>query len=136
MLPPSRNWYLALVVALCAGTACANHQTELRATLTTLNAARDGFAAWDDQHQGLIVTQATTLEDGKAALASYRSKREPVIAAFDLAYKTLATAALAPDTANLGELAADVLSLKDAVVALGASWPGASPAPAPAPGGP
>jgi hypothetical protein len=99
----------------------------LRGSLTTLNAARDGFTAWDDDHQHLIVTQATSLEQGKADLDAYRKKREPVIRAFELAYKTLATAALAPSTDNLTLLLADLADLKVAVEALGAAWPKGSP---------
>ena len=135
--PPRILSYLALAVALCAGTACGNHQTELKTSLTVLDAARDGFTAWDDEHQHVIVTQATSLEQGQTALADYRKKREPVIRGFELAYKALATAALTPDAGNLAVLLADVADLEKAVVALGASWPktGASPA-APAGGTP
>jgi hypothetical protein len=129
MLAPNRRWYLALVVALCACTAsaCTNHNAQLQTSLTVLNAARDGFTAWDDDHQHLIVTQATSLDQGKADLDAYRKKREPVIRAFELAYKTLATAALAPETDNLLLLVADLADLKTAVEALGASWPKGSP---------
>lgn len=114
---------LLVVAVLAATTACGNHQSELQTSLTVLNAARDGFTAWDDQHQGEIVRAATTLEEGKSELDTYRKKREPVIRGFELAYKTLATAALTPDTANLLQLAVSLADLKTAVTDLGAAWP-------------
>lgn len=113
-----------LALAFCAVAACANHQAELGASLTVLNAARDGFTAWDDQHQGDIVKAATSLEQGKGELDAYRKRREPVIRGFEIAYKALATAALTPEAGNLAVLATDVLELQNAVVALGAAWPG------------
>lgn len=118
-----------LLVVVAFVSACASHQAELRIALTTINAASDGFVAWDDQHQADVVAHAVSLDQGKADLASYRKKREPVIRIFAVAYKATATAALEPTTENLLVLAADLADLKTAVVELGASWPkdGGSP---------
>lgn len=124
MLRPVRwGFYATLALFLGIAISCASQQTALRVSLTSLNAARDGFIAWDDAHQGVLVTQAKTLEEGKASLASYIGKRETVIRAFDLAYKAIATAALDPSTANLGVFAADLADLVADAKALGAAWP-------------
>lgn len=106
--------------ALCA---CAPHQAELSAANTVLNAASDGFSAWDEQHQTDIARGAKTLEQGTADLQSYRRKREPILAAFTLAYKTLAAAALSPSDLNVALALSTIQDLKTAVLSLGASWP-------------
>lgn len=129
-MQPRRNWFLALVVALCAATAstaCSSYQTELKASLVTINAARDGFTAWDLRHQGEIVKQATSLDEGKSALESYRKQREPIVAGFEIAYKALADAAISPSDASVALVIADLLDLEKSVEALGLPWPGAAP---------
>ena len=120
MRSAARAGFLAIALIIAA---CASHQAELRTALTTLNSARDGFTAWDSEHQAEIVRQATSLDEGKAALADYRRKREPVIDGFGIAYKALATATLAPTVDNLGALVADMATLAIAVKNLGADWP-------------
>lgn len=127
-----RGWYLAgplmLVVLALAGTpGCAGHQAELRASLIAIDAARDGFIAWDDAHQSAIVKASTSLEQGRADLDRYHQHREPVLRGFEIAYKALAIAALEPTAASLGALAADLLDLKNTTAALGFTWPKGSP---------
>jgi hypothetical protein len=85
---------LAVFLALPACPGPDAKQKALQTSLTALNAARDGFVAWDKQHQEKIVENATSLEQGKAALATYRAKRAPVEQGFVVAYSALAAAAL------------------------------------------
>jgi hypothetical protein len=96
---------LSVVLILLAVASCGPDakQKALKYSLTGLNAARDGFVVWDASHQQKIVEDATSLEGGKLALATYRSKRESVLHAFNLAYSAIAVAALDPSTEMLME---------------------------------
>ena len=97
---------LSLVfVLLSACPGPDSKQKALQTSLTALNAARDGFLAWDKNHQQKIVDEATSMEQGKAALAAYRSKREPVVQGFVVAYSALAVAALERSAAMILEAA-------------------------------
>ncbi len=107
MLSHTRRAVVGVVflTAAVSATACGPNarQTALKTSLTALNAARDGFVQWDKQKQTKIVADAKTLEDGKKALADYRSKRAPVIEGFTVAYSALALAALDDNMARLTE---------------------------------
>jgi hypothetical protein len=94
---------MAFLLSACPGPDAK--QKALQTSLTALNAARDGFLAWDKNHQQKIVDEATSLEAGKAALAAYRAKREPVTQAFVVAYSALAVAALEKSAAMILEAA-------------------------------
>lgn len=96
-----------LIVLAAALSACGANarQKALRTSLTALNTARDGFSQWDDQHQIGIVKKATSKDEGKAALAAYRTKRQPVIVGFMVAYSAFAAAALDDNTARIAEAA-------------------------------
>jgi hypothetical protein len=83
------------------GCGASAREKTLRATFVTINAARDGFEAFDTQHQQQIVDDAKTLEEGKAAFAAYRHDRERVITAFVATYRVLTAAVLADDAASL-----------------------------------
>jgi hypothetical protein len=99
--------YLLFLVMLCLGasvtSACTADQRRdtLRASLTGVNAARDGFVAWDASHQQQLVAEATTLGAGEEALKSYRASREKVRDGFVLAYQALAVAATQTDDPSL-----------------------------------
>jgi hypothetical protein len=115
----------ALILAIAViSAACSNHQAGLRDSLATLNAARDGFIAWDDAHQADLVRRATSLEQGKADLLRYRTEREKIVGAFELAYKVIATAALDPTVENLGIVLADLMDLKRIAEGMGITWAG------------
>jgi hypothetical protein len=94
-----------LPVLLLLAVACGPNakQKALKTTLAGVNAARDGFVAWDYAHQQGIVDDATSLEDGKAKLKAYREKREKAVISFEIAYRALAVAALDLTAANVGE---------------------------------
>jgi hypothetical protein len=96
---------LAPLVILAMVAACGPDakQQALKYSLTGLNAARDGFVVWDANHQQKIVDDATSLEQGKQALADYRAKREKVLQSFTVAYSALAVAALDPSAEMLVE---------------------------------
>lgn len=114
----------ALLIALAlVGAGCASHQAELKAAMTTLDAASSGFVAWDDTHQGDIAKHATSLAEGEAQIASYKEKRTHVLYTFNLAYRALAVAALDTSTDSLAAMAATLLELKTAITGLGGPWP-------------
>jgi len=91
---------LALTAPACGGDS---KQKALKTSLSALNAARDGFIAWDKNHQDKIVAGATSLDDGKVKLDRYRKTREPVLQGFTVAYSALAAAALSPSVAMILE---------------------------------
>jgi hypothetical protein len=84
----------ALLVALVVGCGASQREATLRTSFVTVNAAKDGFAAWDQAHQAALVDEATSLSDGQAKLAAYRASRERVDAAFEVAYRAVAFAAV------------------------------------------
>lgn len=90
--------FLGLTVVACGQSA---RQKTLKASLVSLNASRDGFLAWDREHQQQIVYRAESLAEGRAALAAYHEKRRLVVLGFEIAYKGLATAALSPSETNV-----------------------------------
>ncbi len=94
-----------VIVLLALAAACGPNakQQALKYSLTGLNAARDGFVVYDANHQQKIVDDATSLDQGKQALADYRAKREKVLQSFTVAYSALAVAALDPSAEMLVE---------------------------------
>lgn len=96
----------------------------LRASLVTLNAARDSFDGFDMEHQQSFVeraTKATTREEIdaiKAELAEYRKKREHVFGALLAAYSALSLAATLEDGSSLAAAIAAVTALGKAVAEL------------------
>lgn len=127
----------ALLVALVVGCGASQREATLRTSFVTVNAAKDGFAAWDQAHQAALVDEATSLSDGQAKLAAYRASRERVDAAFEVAYRAVAFAAVT-DGAPLSQVIAAVEALHAAIAALRERLahmpsPVAAPATAPAP---
>lgn len=100
-----------LLIVGCEGA----RQKTLRVSLTSLNAAREGFIAWDLRKQGNIVEAATSLEDGQTKLDEYRKRRERVVEAFTIAYSALAAAALDPSANMLIEAAKVAKDLYDLI---------------------
>lgn len=115
MIKP-RLAYLVVVIALIAGcgpSAEQKRQTTLRYTLTGVNAARDGFVAWDQVHQDQIAESASSLAEGEKALAEYRAKRAFVEKAFEGVYRSVAVAALELNAASLIVALSEARSLYD-----------------------
>lgn len=105
---------LSLVLSACGA---GQREDTLRATYLSVTAAQAGFTTWDAEHQGFIVEQATSLEQGKEELRVYRQNREEILLAFSAAYHAIALAAMDEDTPLLEMLAA-AQALYDAIAAL------------------
>ena len=89
---------LGVLVVACVATGCGGGivnraEKSIRYAYAATTAARDGFVEWDRLHQADLVAGAANRESGEAALAAYRSRRQPVLRAFTAAYTTLAAAA-------------------------------------------
>ena len=109
---------LLLLLAALSATACGGHDKALRVALTSLDTARDGFVAYDARRQQSIVQEASSYEAGVSALKKYRTDREPVLHSFQIAYATLALAALEPKAENLQVAADAVKKLYEQIKAL------------------
>lgn len=96
----------ALVAIIIALTSCAASQREstIKAALITVDAARDGFIAYDSSRQAAIVAAATSLEQGKAALVAYRADRAKFETAFSVAYRAIGVAATLNDEQSLASM--------------------------------
>lgn len=92
--------YIAAILGLVLQSGCGPSARDktLSATLLSVNAARDGFVEWDKQYQESIVDAATSLEEGKDKLLAYREDRDIVLRAFEVAYRTIAVAAINKET--------------------------------------
>lgn len=120
MIPRARHLRLLVVVNLLAFVALAMascgasaRQTAINTSFGAVNAARDGFAAWDADHQAVLVSHATDAISGQAALDAYRAKRAPVVTLFETAYHAIALLAL-DSKAPISALP-DLLELKTAI---------------------
>src|SRR5512136_2752575 len=100
-MPTPRRFLPVLLLFFCLGQSGCGTPKALRITLTGLNAARDGFIAYDMQVQTRIVSDASSFEMGRIKLDIYRAEREKVILALEIAYKALATAAVDPSELNI-----------------------------------
>lgn len=107
---------LALAVVMMLGACGATaRQRALDTTLAALDAARDGFVAYDSAKQAAIVDAAITKEAGVSALAAWREKRTAVVELFLVAYSALAAACLDATQATLQEAAFAAARAYDAV---------------------
>ena len=113
-----RRILLALAL-ICATPACpASTRTQtLRATLAATNAAQAGFVAQDAAHQQALVDRATSLDEGRAALGAYRTRRDRVVALFIATYRAVAVAATVED-AGVSDVVAASRELAAALAAL------------------
>jgi hypothetical protein len=96
---------LSLVAELLMGCGANQRQKALTTALVGVNAAREGFLAWDEKHQQNIALLAKSYEEGRELLANYRENREMVVNGFELAYQGLAAAALVDDDGTSFEIA-------------------------------
>lgn len=112
----------ALVLSALFTASCSNPEQTRRKTVAGafrgVNAARDGFVAWDLARQDQIIADATSISDGEAKLKSYREHRHTVELAFEVAYRGLALAALEPTIDNLGKALTGVNQLYNLVQGL------------------
>lgn len=107
--------FLILMVAVpsCSGTT--QRTKTLQTTLVAVNAARDGFVAWDRQHQHELVEKATSKDDALLAIDAYHKKREPITSSFEVVYRAVAVAATQTDEVSLKAALAKAGELYDAL---------------------
>lgn len=106
-----------LAVLLCgvlAGglVACgASARTKvLQTNLFALNTARDTVLEVSKTREQQIVADATSKEEGRAALDAWRDKVDPVVEALAKGYRMIAAAALLSDAESASEAGAAVVS--------------------------
>lgn len=105
---PSSSLVLLL---LAAGlVACgANLRTKvLRTNLVALNVARDELFTLNKAREAQIVEQATSKDEGKAALTKWRARVDEFVTALHAAYQAIYTAAILDDAKSSGDAAAAV----------------------------
>lgn len=81
-------------VAACGASA---REKTIRTTFVAARTLQAGFEAWDKEHQLEIARTAPTQLIGLAELTTYKQKRAPVLASFEIVYRTLAAAAIVND---------------------------------------
>lgn len=99
---------LATVVAACSKQ---QRQDTIAASLIAVNAARDGFTTWDRQHEQSLLDNTPTREEFDAKITAHRAETVKRLAAFELAYKALATAATQTDDPSLAAAIAQAAEL-------------------------
>jgi hypothetical protein len=97
---------LFCLLSLVASCGPSSKQKTVSATFGAVNVAREAFRTYDNQVQAAIVDDAQTLEEGKAALAAWREKRDRVVRAFESAYYAIALAATDLSDHNLADMLA------------------------------
>ncbi len=104
--------FAASTMAACSG---GQRKDTLRATVISVNAARDGFTTWDGEHQQRIVEVSTSREAAETSLHEYRDKRSTVINAVEVTYRALAMAATQSDDLSLKAALTKASELIDAI---------------------
>jgi hypothetical protein len=92
--------FAMLLIATPACSSSTRGKT-IHATLVAVNAARDGFVSWDRQHQQDLVAAATFKDEARASIDVYRTRRELVVASFEVVYRAIAVAATQSDEISL-----------------------------------
>lgn len=109
----SRLAVLFLVVLVACGSSASQRQSTISAALVTVDAARDGFVAYDAAHQAQIVAAATDKVTGGEALTNYRIARDATTGPTGLltaAYRAIGVAAAANDQPSLASMQAAIAS--------------------------
>ena len=121
---------LAFLATLTIVGACTPNKRikTLQVALVSVNAIRDGFLAWDRQHQHDLVESATSRADGLAKLAAYQAKRDLVLRrradglrtpeVFELVYLAISIAATQTDELSLTDALAKADELARAMAIL------------------
>lgn len=110
--------FLLALALVCATPSCgpSARTRTLQVTLAATAAAQAGFIAQDAAHQQALVDRAASLDEGRAALGAYRTRRDRVVALFIAAYRAVAIAA----TVEEGGLADAVAASRELAAALAA----------------
>jgi outer membrane murein-binding lipoprotein Lpp len=106
------------ILGITAGCNKSARRDTISATLVAVNAARDGFTAWDLQHQRDILAADTTRAKFEADIAAYREKQDTVRLAFEAVYRLIAAAATQTDKPSLKKAIDAANQLLDDVKAL------------------
>lgn len=116
----TRPLLLACVVAIAAtyGCAASARETAIKSSLVSVDAARDGFLAYDRIHELDLVAKSTSADDAKAQLAAYQAKRARLDALFVAAYHGMAAAELLSTDQSLASMQAAVAQVIEGVKAL------------------
>lgn len=134
MMRARRHVLLVVALLLAAGCGPTATQRALNTSLAALNAASDGFLAWDEKHQQAIVDGPGTVEEKEAKIAEYRAKRDKVVQGFIVAYGALAAAAADQTVQKLLEAAKACQAAYDLIKSMMAPEPAAPPTSQPAEG--
>lgn len=111
-------FFLLFIGIVMAAPACssANKRTKtLQTTVTAVNAARDGFFAWDRQHLIAIVKNSSSRDDALVTERLYAERKKLVIDSFEVAYRALAVAATQADDLSFRAAMASAAELLDAI---------------------
>lgn len=108
LLRPARLVVLLFFIGLVGLVACGAsvRVKTLRASLVTLNAARDVVLQVSKEREAQIVARATSKDEGRAALDAWRAKVDAVVAAIEVGYRAVHDAALLSDAKSASEAAA------------------------------
>lgn len=101
--------------SLMASCTSSQRADTIHAAVISVDAARDGFVAWDRDHQQSLIDQSTSRDIGLKALASYRDQRQPIMDTFEVAYRALALAATQTDDPSLKAALSSAGDIVDAV---------------------
>lgn len=123
--PPIQAYLVAaiclalFVISLMAACTNGQRQDTLRASIITVDTARDGFIRWDRAHQQAIAENATSRDDVEAKIAAYRAHEQRDIAlSFEVAYRAIGIAATQTDQASLSGAVRAVAELLASIKAL------------------
>jgi 3-deoxy-D-manno-octulosonic acid (KDO) 8-phosphate synthase len=114
----SRIAVLFLVVLVACGSSASQRASTISAALVTVDAARDGFVAYDAAHQAQIVDAATSGSGARAELATYRQARDAATGPTGLlttAYRAIAAAATVSDAPSLTTMQSAIAQLLTAI---------------------
>lgn len=108
---------IAILFLACCGAGAATlsdrANRSLATTLDAVNATREGFLAWDEQHQADILAASSTQGEFEIRISGYRERRRAVVEAFVAAYTAIGAAA-----GLVGLVAADRATVADLITAL------------------
>lgn len=106
-------------ISLMSSCTSAQRQDTLRASILTVDTARDGFIRWDRAHQQALVENASSREDVEAKIAAYRAhEQRDIQLSFEVAYRAIGVAATQTDQASLSAAARAVADLVASIQAL------------------
>lgn len=114
---------LVLVMAL-VGCASSQRTDTLKAALVTVDAARDGFLAYDGPHELALARSGANKAEALAALTAYQVKRAATVdKAFAAAYRAIAIAQTLNDQPSLDGVQSAIKQVYDAYEALKSATP-------------